>query len=84
MIFATSLMSEGETAALKTGQVVAVLVLAADQLPETLLEGKFWFVTQSTMDRHLRNPARQWSWPAAGVFLGAGGLLGIYAMRKAR
>ena len=76
------LMSEGEIAALKSGQALKVLVLRADQLPETLLEGKLWFVTQSSVDRHLRSPARQWGWPAASVFLGAGCLLAVFALRK--
>jgi hypothetical protein len=76
------LMSEAEIAALKRGQVLTVLVATADQLPETLLDGKHWFVTQSTLDRYLRNPARQWGWPAAGVFLGLGCVLGIFALRK--
>jgi hypothetical protein len=78
------LMGEGDVAALKPGQVLTVLVVSADQLPETLLEGKFWFITQSTLDRHLRNPARQWAWPAAGAFLGSGCLFGIYAWRKTK
>jgi hypothetical protein len=76
------LMGEGEVAALKLGQVLTVLFVTADQLPETLMDGKYWFITQSTLERHLRNPARQWGWPAASVFLAGGFLLGIYALKK--
>lgn len=76
------LMSDNEVDELRIGQVLPVVVLPGTDVPANYCPGKYWFVTQRSLDRHGRNPVIEWGWKSMIAISVVGVIAGTYAIRR--